>query len=286
MSKKNEILGSIDDEIKEYDKSLERANKFTKIISTIQMNKEAAEAKFNMIYAMPEDIIEELYPRLSLQQSRTNEYLTGPLGLIPDINEKQFTTDLNAINSTTSFTEVILTIVNSESNEKTKPDWINDVSSVIEEHVKNVSHRENIPQRLIKLFPNLDDLFLIAIESIDRCKAGNLKISTGAMDLRAVLNQIWGNLVHIARKNYSGNAVTSLEFKKEYDRNLVAEILTNSETQRKKLVESLHLAYSLFSQLSESNFGKNLIGKDLERLISIYNQWLLVINDITEMVCN
>jgi hypothetical protein len=64
------------------------------------------------------------------------------------------------------------------------------------------------------------------------------------MDLRAVLQQLWGGLVALARKKNAQTLKNHTEMRKDADRIIVAECLIDDEIEKKKLISSLEIIAS------------------------------------------
>lgn len=62
------------------------------------------------------------------------------------------------------------------------------------------------------------------------------------------------------------------------------ECLIADEVERKILITSLDNLAKLYSDLSEGNFGKNLLGDDKVKLTRLYKLWILTISDIVNSI--
>lgn len=146
------------------------------------------------------------------------------------------------------------------------------------------SKKENLPPRLNKINENLGDALILAVENYEKSQIGLILVHQSAMDLRAVLQQLWGGLVVLTRKKNAQILKNRTEMKKDADRSIVAECLIDDEVEKKKLISSLDIMARLYSDLSTTDFGKNILGDDKEKLAEIYKLWILTIDDTANSV--
>jgi hypothetical protein len=143
------------------------------------------------------------------------------------------------------------------------------------------SKKENLPPRLNKINEKLGDAFILAVKNYEKSQIELTLVHQSAMDLRAILQQLWGGLVALARKKNAQTLKNHTEMRKDADRIIVAGCLIDDEIEKKKLISSLDIIARLYSDLSTTNFGKNILGEDKEKLAEIYKLWILAIDDTT-----
>ena len=113
------------------------------------------------------------------------------------------------------------------------------------------------------------------MDTFEKCKAEAIGVNLVAMQFRDILNQIWANLVAKAKKKNTNPKIktSNLEMKNPLNRLLLVQIIIEDEDKRGILIRNLELLFSLYSKLSETNFGKNPLSRDLEKLVGYYEQW-------------
>ena len=105
-------------------------------------------------------------------------------------------------------------------------------SNLAEEKAK----KEDLPPRLDKINENLGDMFTIALQNFEKTNIGLGMVHQSAIDLRAVLQQLWGGVVALAReKDPASTKKHRFEMAKDGDRILVAECLIVDDVESKKL---------------------------------------------------
>lgn len=267
---------------------LRRINIYLSIVPSLQNKKEEAEKILELVNCLPDDVVDELASYLIPIQKQDNQFMVSNLSFIPEIDFKQASTDINTSGSQTAYVSSVTAVIDSGKNNDTNRQWVSNTQVIIENITNYPDRRKNVIQRLKQIYPGLSDIFIVACKNYDECKARSLEINHGAMQLRNVLNQLWGNLLEFTRSKFPNEKgkLSNLQLKKNEDRNILVEILAENDYAKVKLSQSLDLIYSLFCQLSDTQFGKNPLSKDLEKLKSIYNQWLIVIDDVTSILWN
>jgi len=111
-------------------------------------------------------------------------------------------------------------------------------------------------------------------------------VDATAIQMRGILDQIWGGLINLARKKNTNPRIqiTDLQFRKLGDRNTISEILNSDFFPKHKLSKLLDDAYKLSSNLSDRHFGKDPLNQDRDTLNLYYSQWISIINDISGIV--
>ncbi len=287
MGNFKKVIISVQNEISAYESYLQKAKNVELTIPVVQRKIEDAEFRLKIISLIPEDVGEEIASDLLDAQLPNEIHVSSTLPDLPIFDVYQVNSDSDTSGSASAFSSTITSITRTFDFGSDEIKWVKDVSATIDSYANKVAQREYLPDRLNLLYPTLGEAFNIALKSIDNCKAGTLGVNLGAMQLRDILNQIWGNLIDKVRNvNATSEIKTSnLEMKKSSDRTLVAEILAPEGYKKFKLSNSLDLLYDLYTKLSDTNFGKNPLSKDLVKLLSYYDQWILLIDDITGIVC-
>jgi hypothetical protein len=111
--------------------------------------------------------------------------------------------------------------------------------------------KTQLPQRLERIQSNLGEMFKVAESSYEKAKGGILGVDQSAMQLRDVIQQLWGGVVNFTRervdKRYKG---TRFSLRKEPHRNIIANALSVDDIGNKKLVTLLNTMDALTCPLN------------------------------------
>ena len=140
MSDLQKTRKSIQNEIQAYNNFLEKAKKVDETIPVVQRKKEDAEAKLEIIDAIPEDIGDEIAPIILKFQKPVENYITKNLSVNFEFNYERVN---DVLDSTGTAGTVIVTAVNDIllciPYQASSPVWKNKVTNSMSAFVKKVS---------------------------------------------------------------------------------------------------------------------------------------------------
>ncbi len=296
MSQKEEWKKLIENKIELRKELIKNVKELSDLATEAEERNKEDEAKLFFVEHMPEQILIERGQPLFLFEKHDEDQLNRCLpGLSKVTSDVRGYMNSSGTTAASSYAEIIETYRSSAPGEGITPftvdftplesNSIEEVSIVFSDLAEEKSKKENLPSRLNKINKSLGDMFTIALQNYDKTKIGLGMVHQSAMDLRAVLQQLWGGLVDLARRiNPVMTKNHRFEMAKQGDRIFVVECLLTDEIEKKKLVSSLDISAKLYSDFSDGGFGKNLLGNDKERLNRLYKLWILTINDIANAV--
>ena len=285
MSELEEVKKKLTNRIGKIDDYLAKTAKFVEITPILQKLKEDTETSLKILNEIPEDIAIEYAPKWLRMEIENVKILDNSIPTLPAVTDFS----IRALDTSGSVTPYIMDMSNSipfQFDNSVRPIWADNVITIVSEYSGRVSQREYLPERLNKINKNLGGMFKVALASYDKCKNGILKVDQSAIQLRDVIEQVWGGLTETAKeKNKDTSRNTqNLQIRKEGDRDLVSEILSNEVFPKIKLVQLFQDMYTLHLNFSDSKFGKNPLSTDLPRLSEYYNEWLILLDGISGIV--
>ncbi|MFH1446879.1 MAG: hypothetical protein ABIG43_05665 [Chloroflexota bacterium] len=287
MSDSDEVKNILRNRINRTDDQLTGILKLAESVPALQNLKDNSEISLNIYNELPKDYAEEIAPGLLSQEREFDDILNQNNPAIPDISPMFVKAAEKSGGTVTPYIVSGSNLVMEYTNPaKPKPDWVSKVTKIIDEHSTKVQQSEYLPNRLNKINRNLGKMYKVANGSYVKCKNRIVTIDQSAMQLRDVLQQVWGGLAEMARnRNIDKNLnLQNLAFKKEGDRYNIACILANEVFPKLRLVGLLNDSHSLYSNLSATEFGKNPLNEDIDRLNEYYNQWLSLLDGISGIV--
>ncbi len=266
---------------------LKKASKIAEAVPSMQRWKDRKETSLKIVQGLPKEVAEELAPSLLTWEDENDKAIKLHLPVLPDTSQLF----INAVDSSSgSITPYIVNATNTifayESSVDENTDWIAGVKETITQHTLMIQQEGYLPSRLQKINNNLGTMYKIANDSVLKSQNNIIGIDQSAIQMRNVLEQVWGGLVDIARKKNSNPTINMkyLEMKKLGDRELVATLLSTNLFPKLKILELLSKLYDLHQKLSDRQFGKNILARNLPRLISYHNQWITLLDDISGLV--
>lgn len=288
MNESMRLKRILSDRIAKEDEVLRRTTEWVEIAPFIQMQKEQDETSLAILNSVPEEIAEEIAPKLLQIEEENNKIIVANLPDIPSPRvmaiKELSTTGSGTVTPYVSAITNIMIPYNPVAEKQ--PEWVKESIVIIGNHTHRVAQREYIPQRLDKLNPNLGKMCREAFYSFNRCQNGIIGVDVSANHFRDILQQIWGGLVSmtdVTNKNSNRNT-KNLQLRKEGDRNLVADILATDIFPKRKLLALLSDMYDLYYNLSDTKFGKNILNRDFPRLKTYYTQWLTILDGISGLL--
>jgi len=293
MSEKDEWEKSLENEVDQCDDYLEKAKDISDLVPEVEQRKKEAQAKLLFVRSMPESILAERGHILFVFQKRDEEQLKNHLPGLSRISPETKRYMINGTSTSSEYFDIVQTYRLSGSTEpiqgkstfpEVEPRKVEIVYSAFTELAQEKSKKQSLPPILNRLNKDLGDKFVVAQKNFEKAKSGIVGIDQSAIQMRDVLEQLWGGLVQIVRKQdprkYKGVELNWNPRGKQ----IVIECLTDDLMDMQELARMLDIMTSIHSQISDTEFGKNPLTKDLEKLKNLYSQWLLVVSDIAYFI--
>jgi len=290
MSLQEEWKKSLEDEIERCNDFLKKSKDIADLVPSVEERKREAEAKLLFVRKMPESVLTELGKPLFIFQRHNEEQLRTYLpGLTPvDPAAKLYMT--SGTTDSSYYLEIVQTYRNSNavahppydtSFAQTDVESVEQVHTAFRELAEERSNKRTLPYMLNNINRDLGDKFVVAQESYLKAKNGIVGIDQSAIQLRDVIEQLWGGIVLMVRekdpKRYKGVELNLDNKGKSIAIDCLSGGIGSNAQQLARLLESMT---TIKRQLSDTNFGKNPLTKDVEKLTEIYNQWTLVVSGV------
>jgi hypothetical protein len=295
MSKRKQAQNSLRNEIKRYDTFLKGAAIISGLVPAVEQRKREAEAKLLFFTHMPDSIIAEFGDRLYGEQKYNEEQTKLHLPVLPAVSRESIRVLSTGTSSSSDYMEITQTYRRSSAIESSqegtlhfqglvepaKVEIVHDTfSKLAEERARN----STLPPRLNRINKNLAKKFKVAQQSYDKAKNGIVGIDQAAIQLRDVLEQLWGGLVILIRK-INPRKYNKAELKLNATGKTIAiDCLAADDIAKKRLTELLAIASKIHNEISDADFGKNPLTRDMERLTELYDLWKLVVTDVADYV--
>ena len=235
---------------------------------------------------MPESILTELGGKLFTIQMHDEAQLKQNLPGLPSITPETIHYMGSSTSSSSSYSIIIKTCRLSSDIVVSQKDVesIDKVSIAFSDLADEKSRKQDLPPLLNKINYQLGDKFTVAQNNYEKTKSGIVGIDQSAILLRDVIEQLWGGLVNFVRqkdpRKYKGVELNLNVTGKR----IVVDCLATDEIRRQKLTLLFDNLATIKKQLSDSEFGKNPLTHDLDKLTEIYRQWILVLSDIVDFL--
>lgn len=282
-----ELVNKLNDDIELSNDYLNKTTKLVEGVPHVQRWKEGKETSLKILYGLPKDRAEELAPLFLSWEKASDNVIKSAFPVVTDVSPLF----IQAVESSSgSPTPYIVNATNAaleyEYSNDVIPEWVPKVTAVIDAHTQKIQQEDYLPKRLNKIYSDLGKMYEIAVESFHKCQAKIIGIDQSAIQLRGVIEKVWSGLVYMARQKNTNPKLNMkyLELKKQGDQDLVATILETTLFPKIKILELLDNAYLLHKNISDSKFGKNILGKDMTTLDLYYDQWITFLDGISGIV--
>lgn len=289
MSRKPEWKKSLENKIKARKELIRKVKEWAEIAADAEEANKKDEAKLYFVEHMPEEILDERGETLFLFESHDEKWLMNQLPNLPEVTSSLRT----SMHSGTADSSEYLAIAQSYrrstaidnsyslpfSQEQTEK--IEQVYQVFSDLADETAKKERLPGRLNRINRELGEKFTITIRNYQKANAEIMGIDQSAIQMRSILEQLWGGMIILAKKNIPNTYKDSrLALQKENHRRIVVDALVSDDVERKNLILSLDKMASLATTFSNTQFGKNQAAKDIEKLNESYRVWILTIDDV------
>lgn len=282
MPRKDEWIKSLENEKKQYDDFLIGAKEIDELIPHIQERKKETDAKLKFVQAAPEDFLIELGEPLFTFQKHDEEQATDFVPKFPTLTSFARGFIASGTASTSAYAEMSynLQTYNVDNNQE----WVAPVNSIFASLAEEKSTKADLPSRLDKINGRLGEMFSVAVNSFEKARSEILGVDQSAIQLRDVLQHLWGGLANLARAKNPAIKDSKLELGSKRHRGFVSESITKDGLDKEKTFALLGIMAEISSELSQTNFGKNPLSTDVKKLEGLYTRWLLVIDDVASYV--
>lgn len=293
MSQKDEFKKSLENEIEQCDDFLKKAKDIADIVPLVVEHKKEAEAKLVFVDNVPEPIMAERGGILFVFQKHDEEQLNSYLPELPGITPEGRRYLASGSSDSSEYFDIVQTYrradlqpynASGEFFTKTDIESLDKVIVVFSELADEKAKKKTLPPLLNKINNDLGEKYKVAQDSYDKATNGIVGVDQSAIQLRDVIEQLWGGLVKAVRekdpRKYKGVEL-NLDVK---GKGIAVECLAPDQVNKQKLTLLLDSMSTIKAQISDSEFGKNPLNTDVEKLTEIYTKWKLVVTDIVDFV--
>ena len=288
MSDAEKVEGILSGRVTRIDDIFGKVAKLVELVPSLQHQKEADWDSLALIRALPPDFLEENASKWLALETENNRIFSSNLPTISDVNPGMIQATLTTASGTATpyFTSGSNLVASYQSSPDPRPEWVDRVMIVMDEHNSRISQRDYIPTRFDLLNRDLGKMFKVAMQSFNKCQNGILGVDNCAMHLRDIIQQVWGGLANKATVLNTSRGVNpnDLQLKKQADRESMADILSSPTFPKAKLLLILDDLYDLHYKFSNSRFGKNILNTDFQLLKAYYSRWLSDMDSISAIV--
>ena len=251
--------------------------------SIIQERKQEVEVKLEIAKNVPDDIIEEIYPGLLDIQLREEKLLDDKVSHFVQASDVIMLSMSSSTGTFSAYQPIVFDPHQSDLNIYPNMDKVKDKYDSL---AKDKSRKKETPKKLFNISADLGDMYVVVRNSVDKQKGGLINVNQAVMDMRNVLQQIWGALAQKAKegKPEKWHGIQHKEFKKQKHRSIVADCLTDNNLDEDKLLILLNNMYGLFTEMSPTDLSKNPLSKDVDGLNILYVKWIVQIDDLVNIV--
>lgn len=271
MKKPKSLKDELNADLERTEKLIKQAKDISDAVPYLQDRKNEIHILLNVVDKMPDDVSDELTPKLMglYQPSKENFFRAFPD--LPDMDTRQY----SALSSTGT-ASAYYSAISSISEENADLTWLYSSKSAFEELANDKSRKLSLKGKLRKIRPTLGEIYHSAVDSFEKSKANIVNPNQAAGQMRDLIQQIWGALVELSRQKCSiGNQ--GFELKKPAHREKISYCLASAENE-KRLSFILEELYDLYFKLSP--IAKDPIFNDKILLSSLYTNWVLHIDDL------
>jgi hypothetical protein len=282
MSKRAEMEESAKSTLKAIDESMKLTAAQNNSIPLLQERKMETNALLLLIQHATDDEIDEIYSKLLPLQKRDEQSYVQFV-----FKQREVQTDMENIyvnssgTSSTSYELVHTQIRRIQPSVPAEPVYV-----AFREVAEYKSRKAEIPKRLNHLQPELGRMFSVVHDTVEKARRQVISVKDAISDMRDVLHHIWRNFVSAAKTRHPGKfrSSASEQFKKSGSRRNLAECLMNEPLNVAKFQLLLDNMYSLYTDMSQVEIGKNPLNDDLSQLEDYYSRWIIHIDGVVGMI--
>ena len=261
MSKRKPAQKSLKNEIKRYNNFLKGAAVISSMVPGVERRKKEAEARLLFFNHMPDSIIDEFGDKLYEDQKHNEEQARLHVPGLPSVNRESIRVLSTGTTSSSDYLEITQTYRHSAALDNSHEGILHfqgqseplEVKMVNDAFVKLADERtksRTLPPRLNRINKKLGKKFRVAQQSYDKAKNGIVGIDQSAIQLRDVLEQLWGGLVVLIRK-INPRKYNKADLKlNATGKSIAIECLAANYINKKKLTDLLEIVSKIHDEIS------------------------------------
>lgn len=286
MAEREDLIDSIEKEIKGYKDALKGIKDLDESVPSIQERIKEAEVKLLVAKNAPVDYMTENAPTLLTMQLYDESRVTLQVENFRGIVSPMVSEFSSSSGTTSTYDNLIVNLVSNGQPYSAPPfpfpTWIEPINYAITELAKYKAQKADLPPKLEKIKEDLGKKFTVALATIEKAKNRIVGVDQAAIHMRDVLDQAWSGVANIVKEKNPKrpHKYSELHLRKQANRTFVAECLGKDEAQNRKLVLLFENMKILHSTLSATDFGKNPLSDDRAKMERLFRSWILLLDDL------
>lgn len=281
MSKRDEIRNSLEREDEFYVEFLDKTRKLVELVPYVQERRRDVEAVRKIVENAPDDVLDEAGSAL-LEGHRFDEQRAERLvGLVAPVSLVL----IEQMATGTSVVSEYIQMTNSVIDETSPAPWSVPFRQSVEKIAAEKAKKKSLPPRLDMINHDLGEKFTKTQRSVEKARADIIGVDQAVKRMRDILQQLWGGLGELARKRGPRRERRrGLKHGREKDQVFVSRQLLDDERGQKRLMRLIGILSKMKGDLSDTDFMKNPLSDDVVRMNEIYERWVILIDDIVDLV--
>jgi len=292
MAEADDLKNSLENENEHIDKFMKKLRDVNELIPGLYQRRRENEAKITFVDNVPDYVLSEFIPSILPLQLDDEKALLTHLPYIPEVTPVTRRYFAGTSSTASVYQGEMYRAINFESEQGITPEWAKPVVVAFEGIADEKTRRANLSDKLKKIQPNLGEMYIVAQSSYEKAKAeaiagvDEVHVKHAVSDMRDVIQHLWGGLADIAKENHPENfrGKQHLQLKKEEHRDIVAVCLAANEINHKKLVLDFRSMAVLYSDMSNTEIGKNPLSRDAKKMDELNSRWVISLDDVTSLV--
>jgi hypothetical protein len=283
MSRKQKLIDLKRKKIENIDKMASSVKELTELMGPAQELKRDTETDISFLEVAPDDLIEEHADRLILLEEGEVEKLGYASQALEDATRNMFI----GISSTSGSGSAIVDLAYSTRRiPRTFSPAMREVITQYETIAEDKARNSDLPKKLNKINYRLGDRYIEAMKNVELGRAQIINVNKAMVDMRAVLDQLWGGMVAEYRRRNIGvrGSEQGKEITKPSHRDEIAEALSTDTQTKQSWVLLLESISQLQKELSDTEQLKNPLNVDVAKLNEFYSRWITQLNDTVNLL--
>ncbi len=284
MTSKDDLIKEKEERVEAIDDYIEEMEKANKLVPKLQEMKKEQELEIEILKASDDVFIDEQADRLLIMERDDKGELTS--SFIAAGSTMSLVSEALSHSTGTASAYMNLLNLQVENLPSSTSHPLHRLTLAAGDLAKEKSQKEEIHQNLNLLNPDLGEIFTIARDNVDKANTGILEISLAINGMRNVIQQVWGEISHLAtiKKPHYWKTIQHKQLKRERHRLLVSQSLSVDESEVRRLVTHLDNLSELHGDLSQTRYGKNLLNKDDEVMNRFYTRWIFNLDGLGKLM--
>jgi len=248
--KSDELKKAIQKDIESSDDALKAIKALSDIAPDIENRKKELGVLLDTVKKMPDEIAEEIAPRLLIVHRDGYEQFQAKMPKI-----FQFDYSNLSVNSTSGTASIYHAEISSLYKSHPTETWAKDSIASFDQLATEKATKSSLLINLGKLDANLPHLFSALVDSYEKSKSGIVGLDNAAIRIRDLIQQLWGTLVSKTKLKCGAQIGNNrLELNKLSHREKVARCISNRDNYNELLI--------VLNQLSQLHLDLSKPGKD------------------------